>query len=136
MRSDPYLRVVLTVIAAALLYLCIVLTPLPIASAQTPRIVGGRTPGEYTGPAEVVVVDWRLPDGASLPVNVTRGDVRVTSEVSVKGVVEVRQPPNNPLRTVLIGHEDGASNAIPGRFTGISQTSGRGVPVVTVQTRP
>jgi hypothetical protein len=136
MRSDLYLRAVLTVIAIALVYLCVVLTPMPIAFAQTPRVVGGRTPGEYTGPAEVVVVDWRLPEGASLPVNVTRGDVRVINQVSVRGDVEVTQPANNPLRTVLIGHEEGASNTAPGRFTGISQPGGRGVPVVTVQPRP
>jgi hypothetical protein len=132
MRNDLYLRIVLTVIAAALVYLCVVLTPMPAVSAQTPRIVGGRTPGEYTGPAEVVIVDWRLPENASLPVNVTRGDVRVSNEVSINGDVEIRQRANNPLRTVLIGHEDGASTTAAGRFNNISQGAGRGVPVVSV----
>ena len=130
MRSDLYLRVVLTVIAAALVYLCVVFTPMPTVSAQ--RIVGGRTPGEYTGPAEVVIVDWRLPDGATLPVHVMRGDVRVANEVSVKGNVQVVQAADNPLRTLLIGHEEGASLAGPGRFVGMNQATGRGLPVVSL----
>ena len=136
MRNDLYLRIVLTVIAAALLYLCVVLTPLPTASAQTPRIVGGRTPGEYTGPAEVVIVDWRLPENASLPVNVTRGEIRVMNEVSVSGDVEVRQRTDNPLRTVLIGYEESAMSNSRGRFVQLDQTR-RGVPVTTApQTKP
>jgi hypothetical protein len=136
MQSDRYLRVVLTIIAAALVYLCIVLTPMPVASAQQPRVVGGRTPGEYTGPAEVTIVDWRLPEGASLPVNITRGDVRVTNAVSVSGKVELTQQPHNPLRTVTIGHEESASSTIAGRFVPINQSAGRGVPVTVVPPRP
>jgi hypothetical protein len=136
MTTDRYLRLVLTVIAAALVYLCVILTPLPAVSAQTPRIVGGKTPGEYTGPAEVVIVDWRLPENASLPVNVTRGDVRVTNELSITGDVEVVQRPNNPLRTVLIGHEEGASATAAGRFSNISQGAGRGVPVTALPLKP
>ena len=136
MTTDRYLRIVLTVIAAALVYLCVILTPLPAVSAQTPRIVGGKTPGEYTGPAEVVIVDWRLPENASLPVNVTRGDVRVTNELSITGDVEVVQRPNNPLRTVLIGHEEGASTTAAGRFSNISAGAGRGVPVTALPLKP
>jgi hypothetical protein len=129
MRNDLYLRVVLTVIAGALVYLCVVLTPMPSVSAQTGRIVGGKTPGEYTGPAEVTIVDWRLPAGASLPVTVTRGDVRITNEVSVSGSVEVTQTPNNPLRSVVVGYEDGATSNRAGQFQGLLQATGRGVPV-------
>ena len=136
MQSDRYLRAVLTVIAAALVYLCIVLTPMPVASAQQPRVVGGRTPGEYTGPAEVTIVDWRLPEGASLPVNITRGDVRVVNDVSVSGKVEVTQPPHNPLRTVTVGHEENASSSIAGHFVPISSSAGRGMPVSVVPPRP
>ena len=51
MRVDLYTRMVLTAIAAALLYLCIILTPLPVASAQT-----AQRPGMPTGPAEVVIL--------------------------------------------------------------------------------
>jgi hypothetical protein len=75
-------------------------------------------------------VDWRLPEGASVPVNVTRGDIRVTNEVGIRGMVQIRQPANDPLRTVLVGHEENASNANEGVFVGISRTGGRGVPVV------
>jgi hypothetical protein len=131
MRNDLYLRVVLSVIAAALVYLCVVFTPMPVTSAQG-RVVGAKTPGEYTGPAEVVIIGWQLPDGASLPVNVLRGDVRVNNEVMVKGDVEVKQPPNNPLRTVMIGHEVDASPSAAGRFSGITPSNGRGIPVVVL----
>jgi hypothetical protein len=134
MRHDRYVRIVLTVIAGALLYLCVVLTPLPTVSAQ--RVVGGKTPGEYTGPAEVVIVDWRLPENASLPVTVTRGDVRVSNEVRITGDVEVRQARNDALRTVLIGYEEGASTSGSGRFSGINQAAGRGVPVVSLPPKP
>jgi hypothetical protein len=134
MRNDLYLRIVLTVIAAALVYLCVVFTPLPTLSAQ--RVVGGRTPGEYTGPAEVVIVDWRLPENASLPVTVTRGDIRVSNEVRISGDVDVRQGRNDALRTVLIGYEDSASPGAAGRFSNIVQTAGRGVPVVSLPAKP
>src|SRR3712207_7252960 len=40
MTTDSYVRVVLTVIAVALVYLCVILTPIPRASAQEPgRVV-------------------------------------------------------------------------------------------------
>ena len=136
MRADLYIRVVLTIVAAALVYLCVIFTPLPTASAQTGRVVGARTPGEYTGPAEVVIVGWRFPEGGSLPVHVTRGDVRVLNEVRVAGQVEAVQPHNGSLRTVLIGYEQAASTSAPGRFNDLSPTVGRGVPVVPLQPRP
>lgn len=129
MRNDLYLRSVLTVIAGALVYLCVVFTPLPVASAQAGRVVGGRTPGEYTGPAEVIVVDWRLPEGAALPVSVLRGDVRVMNEVTVRGDVELTQPPHKPLRSVLIGYEESASAIAPGRFADLNPRAGRALPV-------
>ena len=53
--TDRYLKSVLTVIAGALIYLCVILTPIPRASAQTPSI----RPGEPSGPTEVVVVGWQ-----------------------------------------------------------------------------
>lgn len=135
MRHDLYLKTILTVIAAALVYLCVVFTPLPVVSAQAGRVVGGRTPGEYTGPAEVVIVDWRLPQDASLPVTVTRGEVRVTNEVAVSGGVEVRQAPNNPLRSVLVGFEEGSGTATTGRFMPLTST-GRTLPVTVVPAKP
>ena len=137
MPKDLYLKSVLTVIAAALVYLCVVFTPLPTVAAQVGgRVVGGKTPGEYTGPAEVVIVDWRLPQGASLPVNVTRGDVQVTNEVAVRGNVELTQPAHKPLRSVVIGFEEGSSTTQPGRFAPLNPTAGRALPVNVVPPRP
>jgi hypothetical protein len=132
MRTDLYLRTVLTVIAAALVYLCLVFTPIPGLAAQgRPVVVGAQTPGEYTGPAEVVIVGWRLPNGdsMSLPVHVTRGDVRVVNDVQVTGRVEAVQPENRPYRNVLIGYEEGGSTSGAGRFAGLRPRSGQGIPV-------
>jgi len=70
MRIDLYTRLVLTVIASALVWLCVVLTPMgtPLAaqdSVQDVRIVGVRHPGYSTpnqfslGPKETRLLgDW------------------------------------------------------------------------------
>ncbi len=62
MRVDLYTRIVLTVIASALVWLCIVLTPMgtPLraqANVQDVRIVGVKHPGyatpdQFLGPKE------------------------------------------------------------------------------------
>jgi hypothetical protein len=131
MRNDMYIRIVLTVIAAALVYLCVVLTPIPVVSAQTGRIVGTQRPGEYTGPAEVVIVGWRAADTGTVPVSIN-GGVRVTNEVVVTGEVLVKQLPDDHLRTVLIGHEEGASGRGNGTFRSLNSRTG-GVPVAVVK---
>ena len=128
MTNDFYLRAVLTVIAAALVYLCVVLTPLPTVSAQAGRVVGAPVPGVSTGPAEMVVVGWRAPE--SLPVTVTRGEVRVTNDVlPVSGTVRTEQPPNAMTRTVLVGWEELASTKGPGSFNTIGDVKSNGLPV-------
>jgi hypothetical protein len=95
MQNDLYLRAVLTVIAVALVYLCVVLTPLPVLSAQGQRVVGAQTPGVYTGPAEMVVVGWKVPE---IPVT-------VSNEVRVNGRVETT-PTLAAQRTVIVGWEE------------------------------
>jgi hypothetical protein len=113
MKVDLYLRLVLTVIAAALVYLCVLLTPLPAVSAQAGRVVGAAQPGVSTGPAEMVVVGWRLPE--ALPVVVTSGDIRVTNEtLRVTGRVLAEQPPDSVHRTALIGWEERGGRTTPG----------------------
>ena len=117
MAAERYTRGVLTVIAAALVYLCLVLTPWPIASAQN-----AQRPGDPTGPAEVVVVGWRMPAGQAMPV-----DVRNT--VTVSG--QVRLNPGNgnelPLRVLVSGWED---NGIPfKRGAHQSLTPTQGLPI-------
>jgi hypothetical protein len=49
MTSDRYLKAVLTVIAACLVYLCLVSTPWPVASAAAPALE----------PTEVVIVGYK-----------------------------------------------------------------------------
>jgi hypothetical protein len=134
MRADWYLRTVLTVIAAALVYLCIALTPLPIALAQTTRVPGARTPGEPTGPAEVVIVGSRLASDVALPVQVVGqvnvgGDVRVTNDVRVSGRVETQPLPQASQRVVLVGWEDGGSRETAGAFNQWDVRRGHGLPV-------
>jgi hypothetical protein len=135
MSTDPYVRGVLTVIAGALIYLCVVLTPLPVVSAQ-----GALRPGEPTGPAEMVIVGVRLASGAALPVQVQGpvaigGEVRVTGDVKVAGRVQTEQVPGTAERVVLVGWEENASAPAPGRFVGLDQPNNQGLPV-TPRPRP
>jgi hypothetical protein len=115
MFADTYSRFVLTVIAAALVYLCVVLTPPVGLSAQVPAT---SKPGEPTGPVEVVVVSWRATESAP---------VRVTEPVQVAGRVEAVRSDQAPDRVVIAGWE---------RYTGVGQpgvlerlTPERGLPV-------
>lgn len=132
MADDRYLRGVLTVIAGALVYLCVVMTPWPSASAQTP-MRGTRTPGESTGPAEVVIVGWNVMPDTGLPVSVI-GGVTVANDVAVKGRVETIQVPGTFDRVVLAGWEpDGPAS--PGTYTSWSNSRAsrtRGLPVVPI----
>ncbi len=107
---DRYTKAVLTLIATALLYLCIVLTPWPGVQAQaTPR------PGEFTGPGQVVIVGWRGAPGDTIPVSspepiaVTAPAplaVRTTSPVVVTGQVTTSKATERADRVVVVGWED------------------------------
>ena len=128
MKHEAYLRGVLTVIAAALLYLCILFSPLPVASAQSGRVVGAPTPGVSTGPAEMIVVGWKVPD--TVPVTITRGEVQVTNQsLRVSGTVRTEQAPNTATRTVVIGWEDQSSPTTPGDFSALRGAKLNGLPV-------
>jgi hypothetical protein len=124
-RLDWYVRSLLTVIAAALVYLCIVLTPLPPAHAQAGRVPGARTPGESTGPGEMVIVGWRLPPGTPpLPVDVPAGvNARIAGEVRVTGRVETQQQSGVVDRVMLSGWES------DGRAVAWSDAQKRALPV-------
>jgi hypothetical protein len=131
MRNDWYLRAVLTVIAAALVYLCVVFTPMPLAMAQ-----GARTPGEMTGPAETVIVGFRLASDAGLPVRVAgpvtvTGDVKVSSDVRVTGRVQTEQAPGTSQRVVLAGWENNGFATNPGTFVAWDSAQKRALPVTT-----
>jgi hypothetical protein len=93
--ADRYTRVVLTVIAACLVYLCLVHsrvgTPLSAQGYQQP---GAARPGMGTGPAEVVIVGWRsAASDIAFPVVVRN---TVTTSPSVEGA----------QRVVVAGWED------------------------------
>ena len=133
MRNDTYLRSVLTVIALALVYLCLVLTPLPIAFAQ-----GARTPGESTGPGEMVIVGFRLAPDAALPVRATgpmpiTGEVRVSNDVRVNGRVQTEQAPRTLARVVLAGWEERGARELAGAFESLDSSKGRALPTASVR---
>ena len=94
---DRYTKTVLTVIAVALVYLCIVLTPIPTLHAQQTAA----RPGEMTGPAQVVVVGW----ANNVPVPITTAQpLHVITERST-GAAD---------RMVVVGWEEGAAPGHPG----------------------
>ena len=125
---DWYLRSVLTVIAAALVYLCLVLTPWTRVSAQT-----AARPGDPTGPAEMVIVGWRLPNGAALPVQIQgRTEVAVAGEVRVAGRVLAEPVPNTSTRVVLAGWEDAGTRERLGTYRTWNDGQRAALPVVSV----
>ena len=85
---DRYTKFILTIIAGTLVYLCIVLTPIPGVHAQVPSL----RPGEPSGPTEVVISGWRTPAGLSAfpvsiqhPVQVTSAQpLRITGSVTTE----------------------------------------------------
>jgi hypothetical protein len=123
MTTDRYTKSVLTVIAGALIYLCIVMTPFPGVQAQ-----GMKRPGEFGGPAEMVIVGWKtdpLPITATRPLPIVASEpVRVITERSA-GAAD---------RVVLVGWEPSAIREKPGRMQTLSNTTPvAGVPVQVVQ---
>lgn len=92
--ADRYTRVVLTVIAACLVYLCLVFsgvgTRLRAQEPASPQ--GAQRPGMFTGPAEVVIVGWRGEE-AGMP-------------VSVRNIVTTTPAADAAGRVVIAGWED------------------------------
>jgi hypothetical protein len=101
--NDRYIKTMLTIIAVALLYLCIVMTPLPRLSAQTPS----RTPGVSSGPMEVIVVGYNAQ--APMPV-VISGLVEVTASnpLRITGNVSTERSSDNADRVIVVGWEENA----------------------------
>ncbi|MEP6782593.1 MAG: hypothetical protein ABI983_02925 [Acidobacteriota bacterium] len=109
---DRYTKTVLTVIAGALVYLCIVMTAFPTVSAQQTAA----RPGDPTGPAQVVVVGWN--PAAAIPIT-TAQPLHVVTERST----------GLPDRMVLVGWEEGGNYEHAGTVHGFSGPTG-GIPVV------
>ena len=106
--TDRYTKTILTVIAGALIYLCVVMTAFPAVQAQA-----SARPGEPTGPQDVVVVGWR--PTTALPI-VAAEPLRVITE----------QRAGIPDRVVLAGWEEtNPQGSTARRF----DTSGDGLPV-------
>ena len=132
--SDRYCRAMLTVIAVALVYLCIVLTPWPTVSAQR-----GLRPGDDTGPAQAVIVGWRA--GERVPVEIVGSvTLNTTGQTKVTGTVQTEPAPGAIGRVVLAGWEEGGFAQTPGTFVSFGrdarpQGPPPGLPVTTVPGR-
>ena len=111
---DRYSKIVLTVIAAALVYLCVVMTAFPAVQAQATQ-----RPGEFTGrPVEAVIVGWKAE--AALPIT-TREPLRVQTE-RASGTAD---------RVVIVGWEESATRERPTAVTPIISAKGQGIPVIS-----
>jgi hypothetical protein len=112
---DRYTKVVLSVIAGALVYLCLVLTPLPALRAQMTQ-----RPGEGMGPVQVVVVGWRASE--AVPVAIPQ-PVRVDGIVQVRGSVAT-EPVERASRVVIAGYEMDAIRDRSSTFRPLGATAG------------
>ncbi|HEX6162541.1 MAG TPA: hypothetical protein VFZ31_04190 [Vicinamibacterales bacterium] len=109
---DRYSKTMLTVIAAALVYLCVLMTPLPSAHAQ-----GTRRAGEMiTTPIEAVIVGWKSSD--PLPITSAR-PLPVQTERST-GTAD---------RVVIVGWEENAARDRTTALTPIISSRGQNLPV-------
>lgn len=123
--TDRYTKAVLTLIATALVYLCVVLTPLPTAHAQFTQ-----RPGEPTGPVQVVVVGWRAPQNEVIPISAPRPlTVSVNGLVEVRGQVKTEKIGDRAERVILSGWEENVSRDNPGLLQSIGPNRSPGFPV-------
>lgn len=108
---DRYTKIVLTLIACALVYLCVVFTPLPGIHAQQPTL----RPGEPSGPLEVLVVGWKPLAGLnSFPVSIVHPvQVTATQPLPIVGTVTTERSSSMADRVVVVGWEQGATREKP-----------------------
>ena len=129
--NDRYTKTVLTVIAGALIYLCVMFTPLPGVSAQAPS----KLPGVSSGPTDVVIVGWRAPDNAAFPVAIQH-QVRVsaTEPLPIRGSVTTERSASGIAdRVVVVGWEENASKDRPAQMNPINSNKSTGIPVRPLQ---
>jgi len=109
--NDRYTKTILTVIAGALIYLCVAMTAFPSVSAQ-----GTQRPGEPSGPLEVVVVGWK----SNTPMQIASPQpLRVVTE-RTGGVAD---------RVVVVGWEENAARETPTTLHSFGPQN-PGIPVV------
>lgn len=114
--TDRYTKIVLTVIAGALVYLCAVMTAFPAVQAQ-----GTKRAGEMiTTPIEAVIVGWKVSE--PMPI-VSPRPIQVQTE-RTSGVAD---------RVVIVGFERGAGRDRATAMTPFTDSTA-GLPV-TVQPR-
>lgn len=112
---DRYTKTVLTVIAAALIYLCVVMTPFPTAHAQTTRRAGEM----ITTPIEAVIVGWKVDQ--PMQVTTTR-PLQVQTERSA-GTAD---------RVVIVGWEENSARDRTGAsMVPFMSSRGQALPVKT-----
>ena len=113
--TDRYTKLVLTVIAGALIYLCVVMTPFPAAHAQ-----GTRRAGEMIDkPIEAVIVGWKANE--PMPISTTR-PLQVQTERSAGGAD----------RVVIVGWEENSARERTGAIMVPFLTNrGQALPVKT-----
>jgi hypothetical protein len=120
---DRYTKIVLSLIAGALVYLCIVFTPLPGAFAQQPTL----RPGEPSGPLDVVIVGWRPQQGINaIPVSIGHQlQVTATQPLPIVGAVTTERSSSRPLadRVVLVGWEEMGVRETPGSLQRLSDSA-------------
>lgn len=124
---DRYTKVVLTLIATALVYLCVILTPIPGVQAQT-----AKRPGDPTGPAQMVIVGWRGGPGETIPVSTPNPlPVTVSEPVQVTGRVTTDKASERADRVVIVGWEEGGTrDGKPAGQTRSITPGSPGLPVV------
>ena len=124
---DRYTKAVLTLIGCALVYLCVIFTPLPRAHAQTPS----KRPGESSGPTEVVIVGWQSREGAAaFPVTIGHPVQVVASQpLPIRGQVTTERSATGLAdRVVIVGWENAAIREKPSGMRAITAKE-PGVPV-------
>ena len=126
---DRYTKLVLTAIAAALLYLCVVLTPWPAVHAQNTL-----RPGEPTGPVQAVIVGWRGAPGETVPVSTLHPiPVAIREPVQITGSVATERSSGAADRVVLVGWEEGAVREKMTRAMRSITPAAPGLPVTVVK---
>ena len=123
---DRYTKVVLSLIACALVYLCIVFTPWPGVHAQQPTL----RPGEPSGPLEVLVVGWKPLAGLNaIPVSIAHQvQVVATQPLPIVGAVTTERSSASADRVVVVGWEPNSTREKPVPMRAIT-TKEPGLPV-------
>jgi hypothetical protein len=112
---DRYSKIVLTVIACALVYLCVVMTAFPAVQAQSTKRAGEM----LNQPIEAVIVGWKASE--PMPIATSR-----------PLLVQTERSTGTADRVVIVGWEEGAARDRTQPMSSIQSSRGISVPVRTV----